>query len=278
MLLFVNVPAEVAQAPQTTPPAPVSSTGQETPKTQPSMRPMKQVSLETLRTATRAQEGPRSACLTKAWDFYKQFQGSWNPKAPKPSPSDLAAFDAFKAEQEKVPLPDWFVQLQKQAGKGVPVALNFDPSSPDFSKFRQNEETERIKTLGIIYLTEHELDRRGAADKGATILSTLIARTYFDHSLHALFARFLADAKVTTNAMQEARLGIYLNPAPTRQDLEFAAFIILSSVGVKDGWGPVQVILREAASKPEDAELVIQEWGPKLLKGDLKFLNLPGPK
>lgn len=277
MLLLINVPAEVAQAPQTSPPVPVPPPASAAPKPQPSMRPLKQVSLETLRTAVRAQEAPYTTSLTKAWAFYKKFQGSWNPKAPKPAPGDLAAFDAFKAEQEKLPLPDWFIQLQKQAGKPVPVAMNFDPSSPDFSRFRQNEETQHIKTLGIIYLTEHELDRKGAADKGATTLSMLITRTYFDYELHALFARFLVDAMVTTNAMEEARLSIYFNPAPTRHDLEFAAFIILHGTG-KEGWGPIQTILREAASKPEDAEAVIQEWGPKLQKGDLKFINLPGPK
>jgi len=269
--------AGVAQAPQIRQSAPVPPPTSAEPIPQPSMRPMKQVSLETLRAAVRAQEAPNTPSLTKAWEFYKKFQGSWKPKAPKPAPDDLATFDAFKTEQEKIPLPDWFVQLEEKEGKPVPISMSFDPSSPDFSKFRQNEETQHIKTLGIIYLTEHELDRKGAAEKGATTISILITRTYFDHELHALFARFLADAKVPAIAMQEAILGIYLNPAPTRQDLEFAAFVMLPAAS-KDGWGAVQTVLREAASKPEDAEVVIQKWGSKLQKGDLKFINVPGPK
>jgi len=155
--------------------------------------------------------------------------------------------------------------------------LNFDPASPGFTPFRQTETTEQIKALALVYLTEHELDRKGAADKAATALTVLISRTYFDYELHALFARFLADARIPTEAMKEAHLSIYLNPAPTRADLEFATFIFLTAVG-KDGWGPIQSILREAASKPEDAETVIQFWEPKIEKDQFKVSNLPGPK
>lgn len=276
-MLLLNIPAEVAQAPQPPPTPQTPSTGEAAPAAKTSMRPLKQVSLETLRAAVRAQEGPHTAALIQAWAYYKKFQGSWRPDAKKPSPEDLAAFDAFKGELEKRPLPEWFEQARQQPGKGVSISLNFDPSSPGFSQFRQTEATESIKALALVYLTEHELDRKGAADKGATTLTVLISHTYFDHELHALFARFLVDAKVPTNAMEEARLSIYLNPAPTRHDLEFAAFVILHGAG-KGGWGPLQAILREAASKPEDAEAVIQEWGPKVQKGDLKFINLPGPK
>jgi hypothetical protein len=193
------------------------------------MRPFKQVSLEALRAAVRAQEAPNTTALSKAWEFYKKFQGTWKPKALKPSQSDLAAFDAFKAEEEKIPLPKWFFEIERQTLQAGRIVVDFDPSSPDLSKYKKNEETQHIKTLCIIYLTEHELDRKSAAVRGATTLSVLITRTYLDYELHVLLARFFADANLPAKAMQEARLGIYLNPAPTRHDLEFAGFVIISA-------------------------------------------------
>jgi hypothetical protein len=111
-------------------------------------------------------------------------------------------------------LPEWFRQLRAQAGKTVYPDLVFDPKSPGFSVFRQTEETERIKALGIALLTEHELDRHGAAQNGAFTITCLMTRTVFDYELYAFYARFLADAKRPTQAMEAARMSLYLNPEP----------------------------------------------------------------
>ena len=265
----------LVQQPPATVPAP--TTPEIAAPTEQSLNPFKPTSLSTLRTAVRAQEGPHTETLTKAWGFYKQFQGSWRKGAPKPSPEALEAFDAFKAGLKKDKLPAWFNKLMGQAGKPVTRTMIYDPADPAFAEFRQTEETERIKALGLVYLTEHELDRPGAADMGATTITTLMARTTLDYNLHALFARFLMDAKIPAWAMQEATMAIYLNPNPTRNDLEFTAFIFYSGAG-KAGWNKVQKILREAADKPEDADAVIQSFGPKVQEGKMVTMNLPGPK
>jgi hypothetical protein len=251
---------------------PVSHDAPKEVQPQVSLRPFKPLSLNVVRTAARAQEGPRTEPLQRAWMFYKKFQGSWKPGAAKPSPEDLASFDSLKTYLEKVKMPDWFLQIKAQAGKTIYPDLIFDPNAPGFSPFRQTEETERIKALAIVYLTEHELDRPAAANNGAVTISCLMARTPFDYELHALFARFLADAKRFEQAFEEARYGIYLNPQPNRQDLSFAAFIAL--MAAKDGWDLIQAMLREAAINPEDSEAVIQEWGPRF-KGTVEMKNFP---
>lgn len=275
MLFALPMPAEVTQAPQPKLPGAASTSLQKPEPSKVSLRPFKEVSLEQLRAAVRAQEGPHSTPLVKAWEFYRKFQGSWQKGATKPSPDEIAAFDAFKAELEKLPLPEWFRQLRTQAGKTVYPDLVFDPKSPGFSVFRQTEETERIKALGIALLTEHELDRHGAAQNGAFTITCLMTRTVFDYELYAFYARFLADAKRPTQAMEAARMSLYLNPEPTRHDLNYTAFICLLSA--KDGWNLIQSMIREAAVHPEDAEAVIKEWDSKF-KGPVEVVTSPLPK
>ena len=253
---------------------PAPENPQNTNKENQSLRPFKPLPLDTLRKAVNAQEGPSSSDLEMAWKFYQNFRGSWQPGAPKPTPEELSAFDAFKDKLEKEGLPEWFLKLEENAGKSVARTMIFDPTNSGFSEFRQTEETERIKSLGIVYLAEHEIDRPGTAEKGAMIISTLMAKTTFDFELHALYARFLADAQMPVEAIKEARLAIYLNPNPTKEDLSFTVFIALIATG-KEGWNLVQSMLREAAAKPEDAESVIHEWDRNLQKGEFKVGNVP---
>jgi hypothetical protein len=234
-----------------------------------SLRPYKPTPLATLRTASRAAAGPRTAALETAWRHYERLHGSWRPKAQKPSAEDVAAFDAFKAGLELQPLPAWFHDLKP--GEGL-AALVFDPADPRFAAQRETEETERVKALGIVYLTEHELDRPKSAERGATLLATLALRTPFDPQLHAFLARFLADAGKPREAVAEARLAIYLDPAPGPAQLAFTAFV--GYLAVRDGWPMFQVLLREAAARPEDAEAVIKAWDP-IYRGDAKPIIVP---
>ncbi len=136
-----------------------------------------------------------------------------------------------------------------------------DVLDPRFAEIRETEETERLKALGIVHLAEHELDRAGAAHEGAEIISSLMLRTPLDFELHALYARFLLDAKRSKQALEEARYAIHLDPIPGRDALEFTAFVGL--IAAKDGWVLIQAMLREAARDQGEAEAVIKEYAPR---------------
>jgi len=234
--------------------------------------PISGVELEKLRAVGRAQVGPGTEVLQKAWSYYNKFKGSWQKGAPKPKPEDVAEFDAFKKELEKTKFPDWYKEILKKAGQPQAITPIYDPTNPGFSAFKQTEETERLKALGIAYLTDHELNRKGSADKGAQVISCLSARTTLDYDLHSLFGRFLLDAGIPPMAWHEVRMGLFLNPAPNKGDLAFVAFAGL--IAARDQWGPIQEMLREVATRKEDAEAVIQEWGPRY-QGQTKTVITP---
>lgn len=263
----LSLEAQTSQSPQ-----PIQPQRAETLKA--SHSPFTPTPLVEVHKAVKAQYGPGTPSLAKAWSLYKKLQGSWMPKHPKPSQADIASLDALKAELEKLPLPSWFIELQKNAGKAVNVAPVFDTKSVEFSKFKQTEETERIKALGLIYMAEHDIDRPNTAQKAAVTLSTLMSRTFFDFDLHALYARFLIDAQVPKVALYEARMSIYLNPAPTLDDLRFASFIWF--VAARDQWGELEAIIRETASTPSGAEIVIKEMNSKFKDQKNKTVFTPG--
>lgn len=240
--------------------APLTTSAQ-VPKPPVSLRPFKPTALAVTRTAAVAQIGPRSKPLEEAWALYRVFKGSWMKGAPRPKAEHLAALDCLKADLEKDGFPPWFFELRARAGKPYAVTPVLDVKAPRFAATRETGETERIKALGIVHLAEHELDRAGAAEEGAAIISALVARTPLDFELHALYARFLLDAKLPTQALEEARYAIYLDPNPGRGALEFTAFVGL--VAAKDGWVLIQAMLREAALNQDDAESVIKEYAPR---------------
>jgi len=126
----------------------------------------------------------------------------------------------------------------------------------------------------LVYLAEHEIDRPGAAQKAAVVLSTLIGQTFLDYELHALYARFLVDAQVNEIALSEARMSIYLNPAPTLNDLRFISFIWL--IAARDHVDELKEIIRETAATQADAEIIIKEVETSFNDQNTKPVFTPG--
>lgn len=265
--VFLSLEAQSSQSLQ-----PVQPQMAETQK--PSHSPFAPTPLVQVREAVLAQYGPGTPSLSKAWVLYKKLQGSWMPKHPRPDQADIASLDALKAELEKAPMPPWFIELEKNAGKAVNIHPVFDTKSTEFSKYKQTAETERIKALGLVYLAEHEIDRPDTAQKAAVMLSTLMGQTFFDFDLHALYARFLVDAQVPRVALYEARMSIYLNPAPTLDDLRFISFIWF--IAARDQLGELKQIILETATTPSDAETIIKEIDLWFKDQNTKTVFTPG--
>lgn len=238
-----------------------------------SLNPFPDDDLKTVRQAARALKGPSSADLQAALSFYKEFQGSWMPNAAKPNPQHVASLDALKARLEKATYPEWFVRIRDGA-ETQKLDMVFDSSNAHFLEHKGSAETERLKALGIVYLTEHELNREGAAGKGAGIISVLIVKTPLDADLHAFYARFLLDAHENAMAWKEACLGLYLDPAPDRAALSFVAFV--GRIAVPDQWEPIKQMLNEACVDPRDADAVVREWTPRFQKNS-SIRNVPVP-
>jgi hypothetical protein len=189
------------------------------------------------------------------------FQGSWQPGRTKPSKEEIRAFDDFKNRIEPKDTPNWFAKLLEKREDFTKKPLALNTSSDRFTDFKQTEETELMKAVTLCYYAEHELDRKGSAEIAAGYTLTLLSKTTMDYELHALFARFLLDSNNFANAWKEARVGLYLNPSPSRRDLDFVAFVGL--IAAKSQWTEIQQMLREAASSSADADAVIQEWAAK---------------
>lgn len=222
------------------------------------LNPFPGVSRALLVKASKSQDIGSNETLDRAWAYYGQFRGAWMPKAPKPDPQVIKKFESFAAEQKALPLPSWITNPPGNVSKGI-RKLVMNTEDPSFKAFKQTKETQAVKALCLVLMTEHELDRPNAAAKAANYLYLLLEQTPFDPSARMLFAKMAADAKDFNFAWYNVRIGVYLTPEPSSNDLEFMCFI--GSFVAKSQWGPIQSSIRALAPNPEVAKQVIEKQG-----------------
>jgi hypothetical protein len=134
-----------------------------------------------------------------------------------------------------------------------------------FLKQKATPEYLNLKALALVYLTEHELDRTGAAQKAGVYLAALAITHPWDWQVHGLYSRFLIDARQNGPAWDEARLSLFLNPNPNGEALRSFAFV--GSIAAHDKWIEIEVAIREASKDDSAAEHAIIEAEP-LFIGD----------
>ncbi len=113
------------------------------------------------------------------------------------------------------------------------------------------DEVERLAD----WVTEHELDRTGAAQSAWKYLMALSITHPWDWEVHGLYSRLLVDAQQPGPAWQEAKLSLFLNPEPSLGDLNFFAFI--GAIAAKGEWPEIQKAMKQAALDDKVAELAI---------------------
>jgi len=228
--------------------------------------------LVALRAMTAGEWSPESKELKVAWRLYREIQGSWQPGAPKPKEQTITQLDQLKAALEALPQPGWFSQVLKftQDGKAQLADKVGDQS---FEKQRSTPEYQALKALALVYLTEHELDRVGAAQKAGVYLAALSRTHPWDWEVHGLYGRFLIDARRNGPAWEEAKLSLFLNPEPTVEQLE--AFAFVGSVVGKEQWPEIQEAMRQGATDDKFAELAVVD-SARLFSSDTKVkVTLP---
>jgi hypothetical protein len=253
--LILSLLTQVPPAPLT--PAPQSNTLAESLlQSKDDLNPFPGVSRKLLVKASKSQELASNETLDRAWAYYTKFRGAWMPKASKPDPQDIQQFEIFAAKQKAISLPAWIIKPSGNANERV-RKLVLNPEDPSFEAFKQTKETQAVKALCLVLMTEHELDRPNAAPKAAHYLHLLLDQTPFDPGARMLFAKMAVDAKDFNFAWYNVRIGIYLTPEPNKNDLEFMCFV--GSFAVKSQWGSIQSAIRELAPNPELAKQVIEK-------------------
>ena len=211
--------------------------------------------------------------LDRAFEYYKKWQGAWQKGHPKPSAEELGQIEAFTNELlNKLPA------LAKTEGlKPYDIAPDFYATtkigSPKFIAHSQTLGTQTLKALALMGLCEHELDIPLGGQIAIPLLPRLMGRTPFDPEVFLLYSRFSLDAGQNQSAWQSLLAGIYLEPNPSRENLEYTAFAGL--ICVKDQWARVQAMIRELAPTPELANEVIQEWKPRYEGNNAKTVIVP---
>ncbi len=249
--LLVQVPP-----PQVTATPPSKTLEERLTQSKDDLNPFPGVSREMLIKASKSQDHKSSLNLDRAWAYYRKYLGAWMPKAPKPDPVEIQLFDAFATEQKALPLPSWVTSPSVGSGERVrKLVLNSD--DPSFIAFKQTEETQALKALCLVLMTEHELDRPNTASKAAKYLYLLLEQTPFDPSARMLFAKMAVDAKDFNFAWYNVRIGAYLTPELNSNDLEFMCFI--GGFAAKNQWSSIQSAIRKLAPSPEIAQQVIDK-------------------
>ncbi len=232
-----------------------------------------------LAAASKAQEIPNSAALEKAWAYYGKWQGAWQAGHAKPTGQDREEVIAYTdsllkplkklAETEKLGKSSLdFDRLKKAAQVG----------SPEFNASRQNENTQALKALAIMGLTEHELDIRhpdpvrNGVKMAYLVLEKLEPRTPLDPDIYFFMARIALDAQQNEFAWTAARLGAYMKAEPEDHDLEFVCFIGAAAAG--EQWPAIQKMIREVAGDAAQADRVLAKAAP-FFSGKIKFQNVP---
>jgi len=209
-----------------------------------------------VRAKTRAEAAPPGADLAQAWRLYAQIQGTWMPGAPKPKPEAVAALDQLRAKLEAMPVPAWFAAAL-DPGHTVQTGLADRIGDEVFVQQRATPEYQALKALALVYLTGHELDRRGAAELAGRYLVALTTTHPWDWEVHGLYARFLVDAQHNDPAWEEAKLSVFLNPEPSLEQLKQFAFV--GGIAAREQWPEIKEAIRQAATDSRTAELAIQQ-------------------
>ena len=224
-----------------------------------------------VRAIVKAEGMPDAPELVEAWRLYGAIQGSWQPGAQKPTPETIAQLDKLKGKLEALKVPAWFTNVM-QSPNSVQARLADKIGDVNFMAQRETAGYQMLKALAIVYLTEHELDREGAADKAGMFLTVLSITHPWDWQVHALYARLLIDASQSEPGWHTAILSIFLNPEPSVEDLRFLAFI--GSVTAISPWTEIQEVIRQASPNSKIAEQAIAD-SAKLFNGSTKKTFIP---
>jgi hypothetical protein len=222
--------------------------------------------LGAVRAKAKAEWSADSEELLEAWRLYRELQGSWMPGARKPQEQTIARSDKLKVKLEAVPKPPWFVAVLNFPGSGQ-TQLADKIGDPVFERQKSTPEYQALKALAIVYLTEHELDRDGSAQRAGRYFTALSITHPWDWQLHGLYSRLLVDARLTEPGWEAAKQSLFLNPDPGLEDLKYFAFI--GSIAAKAKWPEIQNAMRQAATDRSIPEQAIVE-SAKLFSGDSK--------
>ena len=218
--------------------------------------PFPGVDLQDIRTISKAELMPPSPELKEAWQVYSELRGSWMPGAPKPAAEAIARLDQLKGRLEALQEPDWFSNaLKSPPTKPAQIAVKVGDAI--FEKQKDTLEFQMLKARAIVYLTEHELDRPGAARSAGRFLAILDVAHPWDWELHALYSRLLTDVGRAAPGWHAALLSIFLNPVPSLGDLKFFAYV--GSQAARDQWPEIQEAMRQAAAERSVADKAIAE-------------------
>jgi hypothetical protein len=229
--------------------------------------------LDAVRAKTAAEACEDSTEILEAWELYGELQGAWAPHARPVKPETIARLDHLKKTLEELPVPPWFSKQLANHGSGQ-VDLADKIGDEVFRRQKASPEYLNLKALALVYLSEHELDRIGAAQKAGEFLSALAITHPWDWQVHGLYGRFLIDAQLNVPAWNEARLGLFLNPNPNGEALKSFAFV--GSVAAHDKWIEIEVAIREASKDDGTAERAIVEAEPLFAAGTK--VNVVAPK
>jgi hypothetical protein len=228
--------------------------------------------LDLVRAKTAAESSGDSAEIVEAWKLYGELQGAWAPQAKPVNPETTAHLDRLKKKLEGLPVPFWFSEQLAHPGSGQ-ISLADKIGDETFRKQKASPEYQNLKALALVYLSEHELDRTGAAQKAGEYLSALAITHPWDWQVHGLYGRFLIDAQQNAPAWDEARLSLFLNPDPSVENLKSFAFV--GSIAAHDKWIEIEVAIREASKDDSAAERAILESEPMFTGGMKVNVVLP---
>jgi hypothetical protein len=214
------------------------------------------ISRDQLTVAVRAQERPNTKVLQQAWNYYQQWQGTWQPNHVKPTPAEKKEVESFTENLlQKLPVLASAEKLGQQSVDLDRFKDSIKVGSQDFKSCTQTEGTQTLKALVLMGLTEHELDIPDGVKIAHPLLMKLLARTPIDPDLYSLYARLSLDARQNPAAWQAVRIATFLRPDPTDSDLEFLCFV--GSIAAKDQRPAIKLMLREVAHDPAQIERVV---------------------
>ena len=229
--------------------------------------------LTAVRAKTKAEWCPDSMELREAWHLYGELKGAWDPGAPKPQEKNIAQLDQLKSKLEALPKPQWFIEALESP---LPGKVQFAEMIGDqvFEQQKSTPEYQVLKALAIIYLTEHELDRKEAALNAHKYLTAFAITHPWDWEVAGLYSRLLIDEQLNGPAWEAAKQSLFLNPEPSLEELKFFAFI--GSITAKEKWPEIRVAIRQATTDVKMAEQAIVESG--YLYSKYTKLNVVVPK
>lgn len=168
------------------------------------------------------------------------------PGARKPDASTVARIERLRTKLEAQPMPAWFADaIKPHASSTVSSSLADKIGDAEFERQKATPEYQARKALALVYLAEHELDKPDAATKAGMYLSILGATHPWDWEVHNLYSRLLLDARLNQPAWNAARLGLFLNPRPNVDDLQYFAFV--GSIADRGQWPEIQQAIKDAA-------------------------------